>query len=133
MSKLRALLFGIWTRFLAGCRLLSTSGGEKKFWSLLWRNWTIHAFIIFYISLPTSLVVLLVGTYSAQLSFYRYIEELFAFISVYSLPLSIFDIPNFATEKHHLNEYLRVFNPLRVFIFLPIRSVRNVFTRNKQH
>jgi hypothetical protein len=50
-------------------------------------------------------------------------------IILYCAVLSIFDIPNFASEKRHLDEHIRHLNPLHVFILAPIHWTRNALTK----
>lgn len=128
MRDLQRWHTGAWGQFLAGLILLGMLGGKKKFWSLFRKNIVVWTYIFF-----DALSVPIVAAYwiNGSTDFSRlcyFLATLYTSIAVYSLIRSIFAIPNCIPEHRHLDKAISQFNPLRVFITVPLRWMRRVWT-----
>lgn len=129
MDGLRKWILSIRGRLALGMRLVDSRDGRAAFVSLLWRNMIVWALLLFYALIPQVLVLYWLFRDAAFTSLHWFFGALAIITVAHSLFLSLFDLPDFAQEKRHLNDALRQLDPVRLFIRIPLRGIRNALLR----
>ena len=131
MNSIRIWIWSVRERLALSLYLIDSRDGKAAFMSLLWRNLITWTLLLVYALTPQVLVLYWLFRGEVFTSLHWFLGALAIITIVHSLSISLFNLPDYAREKQHLDGALRQLNPVRLFIHIPFHRIRNALLKRR--